>query len=385
MSGIYIHIPFCKQACFYCDFHFSVNRKNKEETIDAICKEIELQKHFFGHSNTIETIYFGGGTPSLLNDDQLNRILESISNNFPVDETAEITFECNPDDLSTNYMQTLYHHGVNRLSIGIQSFNDDILQWMNRSHTNKQSLQCLNEAGNIGFKNVTIDLIYGVPQLSLQEWEHSIDVALDLPINHLSAYSLTLENNTPYKRLVDQKKYLKPNDDLASSQFERMLQKIESKGWEHYEVSNFCKPNEYSKHNTAYWEGKKYLGVGPSAHSFNGKQRFWNVSNNKQYVLNLQEGKLACESEILTEKDQFNEQILTRLRTKWGLNMSSLRSQFGYDMQKLQSANLNVWEKEGWIDLNGDVLRLTKKGFLFADYISSELFLDKDYSSQTLS
>ncbi|MBT8327865.1 MAG: coproporphyrinogen III oxidase, partial [Bacteroidia bacterium] len=248
-----------------------------------------------------------------------------------------------------------------------------------------QSISCMEEAGKIGFNNFTIDLIYGIPQLSIEEWIKTVDCALDLPINHISAYSLTLENNTPYKRLVDQKKYKKPDNDLASKHFEILIEKMESKGWEQYEVSNFCMPGEYSKHNTAYWLGKPYLGIGPSAHSFKDKKRYWNISDNKKYVSRLKEGELFHDGEELTIVNQFNERILTGLRTKWGVNLNALQDDFHFDLQIEQTKNLEVWKKKGWIVLEDRVLKLSKTGYLFADFISSELFLDEDYSSQTLS
>ncbi len=353
--------------------------------LNAINNEIGIRNNFFESKSAIQTIYFGGGTPSVLSQKELEQILLTVRNNFEVSKDAEITFECNPDDLNRDYLQALHDAGINRLSIGIQSFDDDILSWMNRSHSNSQSLQCIEDAGKMGFDNLTIDLIYGIPQLTMEEWSKTVDFALDLPINHISAYSLTLENNTPYKRLVDQKKYKKPNDDLASKQFEMLIDKIDLKGWEHYEVSNFCKPGQYSKHNTAYWQGKKYLGIGPSAHSFNGNQRFWNVSDNTKYVASLQQGKAMIDGEDLSLMDKYNEHILTGLRTKWGVNLDEIEQKYQVNVLVKDHIKLEEWTKRTWIEVDNNCLRLTKKGFLFADFISSELFLDQDYSSQTLS
>ena len=301
--------------------------------------------------------------------------MKTVNSSFVIANDVEITFECNPDDLTLEYLQELKDAGINRLSIGIQSFNDEHLQWMNRSHSHSQSLSAIQYAAQVGFTDITIDLIYGLAQLSIDEWERTVDKALELPINHVSAYSLTLEENTPYNKLVKQKKYKKPNDDLASEHFALLINKIENKGWNHYEVSNFCKDENYSRHNTAYWQNVKYLGIGPSAHSFDGVNRYWNVSSNKDYLQYISSGKNAFEMEELTKRDRLNETILTGLRTKWGIDLDQILNDFDYDVDKLFARDIKNWNDQGWIVKQKGRLKLKAEGFLFADFIASELFL----------
>lgn len=384
MAGIYIHIPFCKKACFYCDFHFSVSFKNKADIIDGIVLELQRRKEFFDEKEVVETIYFGGGTPSVLSMNELDEILGTVYETFKVAVNPEITFECNPDDLTIDYLKMLKLVGINRLSIGIQSFNDDHLKWMNRSHTAEQGLQCVRDAASLGFEDITIDLIYGIPQLDDVAWESTVKQALQLPINHLSAYSLTMEENTPYKKLVQQKKYKQPDEDQSSKHYEILIDQINEAGWEHYEVSNFCKEGNYSKHNTAYWQQKKYLGIGPSAHSFDLKNRSWNISSNADYLALISANKKTFETEELKEQDRLNETLLTGLRAKWGVNLNELRDTYEYDIVKRFKEEIGYWQSTNWVVLEKDVLRLTDEGLLFADYIASELFSD-DYSSQTSS
>lgn len=374
MAGIYIHIPFCKKACFYCDFHFSVSFQQKDEVVASLIKELKERKNFIGHEE-VKTIYFGGGTPSVLSAGNISEILKEVYFQYTVNENVEITFECNPDDLSKEYLEGLKECGVNRLSIGIQSLNDESLTWMNRSHNVEQALQAIDFAAILGFSDITIDLIYGIPKLTEQEWRQTVKRALAMPINHLSAYSLTLEENTPYNKLVEQKKYKKPNDDEASRHFEILLEEIKLAGWEHYEVSNFCKEGNYSKHNTAYWQNVKYLGIGPSAHSFDGKSRHWNVRSNKEYILKIQAGDSVSESEELRTKDLVNEALLTGLRTKWGVNLAEVKELYKYDLAATNQNQILEWQQKDWLEMKDGILRLRADGFLFADYIASELFV----------
>ena len=385
MAGIYIHIPFCRKACFYCDFHFSVSFKKKREIITAICQEIEGRKDFFEPTQSISSIYFGGGTPSVLSVEELDQILGTVYQCFQVDKAAEITFECNPDDLTQAYLTAIKFAGINRLSIGVQSFNDEHLQWMNRSHNASQSIRCVNDAALVGFKDITIDLIYGVPQLSNQEWTDTISKALRLPINHMSAYSLTMEENTPYAKLVNQKKYEKPEDDVASSHYAILTEQMQKHGWEHYEVSSFCKKGNFSRHNTGYWNGQPYLGIGPSAHSYSRTHRIWNVRDNASYIGCIQAGEDVSEMEELTANDHINERLLTGLRTQWGVNHQEIKRKYGYDILALFSEEIAYWISNQWLILEGEELRLTSAGFLFADHIASTLFAVGDYSSQTSS
>jgi oxygen-independent coproporphyrinogen-3 oxidase len=374
LAGIYIHIPFCKKACFYCDFHFSVSFQQKDEVVASLIKELKERKNFIGQEE-VKTIYFGGGTPSVLSAGNISEILKEVYAQYTVNDNAEITFECNPDDLSKEYLKGLKECGVNRLSIGIQSLNDESLTWMNRSHNVTQALQAIDSAAALGFRDMTIDLIYGIPMLTEDEWRQTLKRALAMPINHLSAYSLTLEENTPYNKLVEQKKYKKPNDDDASRHFEILLEEIKLAGWEHYEVSNFCKAGNYSKHNTAYWQNVKYLGIGPSAHSFDGKSRHWNVRSNKEYIQKIQAGESVSESEELSTKDIVNEALLTGLRTKWGVNLAEVKEQYEYDIAATNQNQIMEWQQKDWLEMKDGVLRLRADGFLFADYIASELFV----------
>jgi len=374
LAGIYIHIPFCKKACFYCDFHFSVSFQQKDEVVASLIKELKERKNFIGQEE-VKTIYFGGGTPSVLNTGNISEILKEAYAQYTVNDNAEITFECNPDDLSKEYLKGLKECGVNRLSIGIQSLNDESLTWMNRSHNVTQALQAIDSAAALGFRDMSIDLIYGIPMLTEDEWRQTLKRALAMPINHLSAYSLTLEENTPYNKLVQQKKYKKPNDDEASRHFEILLEEIKLAGWENYEVSNFCKAGNYSKHNTAYWQNVKYLGIGPSAHSFDGKSRHWNVRSNKEYIQKIQAGESVSESEELNTKDIVNEALLTGLRTKWGVNLAEVKEQYEYDIAATNQTQIMEWQQKDWLEMKDGVLRLRADGFLFADYIASELFV----------
>ncbi len=342
--------------------------------VEAICKEIVERQQFI--SDYVRTIYFGGGTPSVLTLGEVEQIMTTIYDQFDIIDNPEVTFECNPDDLTAEYLKGLWTLGVNRLSIGVQSFDDEILKWMNRSHSNEQTHSAIEHASKIGFKDITIDLIYGVPQLSASNWKSTINHALQLPVNHLSAYSLTLEPNTPYQRLVNQKKYKMPDEDLASEHYAILIEEIQARGWEHYEVSNFCKTENYSKHNMAYWQGIPYLGVGPGAHSFNGNSRFWNIANNKEYISRIDKGISTVEEEVLSAKDKYNEAILTGLRTKWGVDLNKVDKLYKINNLHNVAGYIKQWVEKGWMKRNADHIGLTEEGFLFADYISSELFVD---------
>lgn len=383
MAGIYLHIPFCRKACHYCDFHFSVSMKNKAEVLDAMRNEIKLQTSFFPKGTKIQTIYFGGGTPSVLDKAELGNILEDLHKTFAIDKDVEICLEANPDDLGREKLKELKDIGINRLSIGIQSLDQNILEWMNRSHTVKQAFQSVSDASDLGFSQVNIDLIYGVPGLSSEYWKEQVETVLNWPINHLSAYSLTLEEKTAYAHLVSKNKYRAPDDEQAAVHYAILNSLIEGSDWQQYEVSNYCKAENYSKHNTAYWTGKAYLGLGPSAHSFDGQKRLWNVSSNAAYIQGLATNDLKQESEILSKSDQINEYILVSMRTKWGLSISKLKKEFDYDLIDARRKTIEQYVDNEMLTLEGDKLRLNSRGMLFADALSSELFID--YSSQTSS
>ena len=375
MSGIYIHIPFCKKACFYCDFHFSVSFKIKEKIITAICQELKKRKDFFDSKESISSIYFGGGTPSVLSIKEIDEILGVVYGHYNIEKNAEITFECNPDDLSKEYLRELKFVGINRLSIGIQSLNDEHLKWMNRSHDACQAKKSIEYAAEAGFNNITLDLIYGLPQLGDREWSDSLKEALNLPVNHLSAYSLTMEENTPYVKLVNQGKYKKPSDETSSGHYQILVQQTRDLGWEHYEVSSFCKPGNYSKHNSSYWSSNKYLGVGPSAHSYDGISRHWNVSNNQSYLEFINSGNRSFETEKLTINNRMNEYLLTGLRTKWGVDLKLLSDKYNYNVASIFEEDIKYWTSLNWLEMKNSKMKLTDKGMLFADHISSTLFM----------
>jgi len=373
MAGIYIHIPFCKQKCSYCDFHFSTTFQSyRQEMIDSIVEEIEKRKEYL-EDQQIETIYFGGGTPSLLTSDELTSIFQKIQSLFEISKKAEITLEANPDDISIESLDRWKSFGINRLSIGLQSFREEDLKWMNRAHTREESLNCVALAKEKGFENISIDLIYGLPNFTIEDWKKNIQTVIDFGIPHISAYCLTVEDKTALSKWVKDHKIVPANEDQQSEQFEYLLSELERNGIHQYEISNFSKPNFESKHNSNYWKGKHYLGIGPSAHSFNGTTRSWNISNNRKYIQFIKENKPTFETEILSIEDQFNELILIGLRTSEGVNLDQLNS--------IQIPNENFWkkieamQKSEWLVLTTSSISLTKSGRLKADYIASELFL----------
>jgi oxygen-independent coproporphyrinogen-3 oxidase len=374
MAGIYLHIPFCKQACFYCDFHFSVNQDKKSDLVDALLKEALIRKEEV-NNEPIKTIYFGGGTPSLLSADALLRIFDTLAENYNLSALQEVTLEANPDDLTTAYLRELRHTPVNRLSIGIQSFRDSDLKMMNRAHDAKQALRCVPESTDIGIENISIDLIYGIPGLSLADWNKNLQTALALPINHLSSYCLTVEPRTKLAKLVSSGELPNVNDDLAASHFEMLIETTEAAGIPWYEVSNFAKPGMESKHNSSYWSGEKYVGLGPGAHSFDGIKRSWNIKSNTGYIQQINKGQLPSESEILTAEEKFNEFVLTALRTRKGLSLEKIKQLC--DDLKFSEITETVHQKEQLelLNIQSNHVILTTKGLLFADAIASELFI----------
>lgn len=371
---MYIHIPFCKKACHYCDFHFSTSLRQKQKVVDAICKEIELRQDYLA-SNHLSTIYFGGGTPSTLNQDELHQILNTIHQFYEVDPNAEITLEANPDDLTEEKLQELQQSPVNRLSIGIQSFREEDLKWMNRAHNANQALSCVAKAKQLGFNNITIDLIYGIPGLSHEDWMNNLEKAFSLDIQHISAYCLTVEQGTALGYSVSKHQSKDVDEEEASQQFEIMLDQMQKHGFEQYEISNFAKDENYSKHNSSYWNKTHFIGIGPSAHSFNGKSREWNVANNKKYVDSIQNQIIPSEKEILDKETLYNEYILTGLRTKWGIDISQIKNQFGEEIQNFLLNSSNKFISSKLIDRSGSKLVLTPEGKLFADKIASDLFI----------
>ncbi|EOG6902762.1 radical SAM family heme chaperone HemW [Flavobacterium psychrophilum] len=372
MAGIYIHIPFCKQACHYCDFHFSTSLKKKDEMVLAIAKEIAMRKNEF-KNQTIETIYFGGGTPSLLNVSDLIFLINQVSSNYNVSQNTEITIEANPDDLSENRIIELSKTPINRLSIGIQSFFEEDLQLMNRAHNSAEAKKCLEIATQY-FDNISVDLIYGTPGMSNERWLENIKIALDLNIPHISSYALTVEPKTALHKFIKDGMMPQLDDAMAHEQFLILVDTLETNKFIHYELSNFGKENYFSKNNSAYWLGKKYIGVGPSAHSYDGKNRSWNLSNNGRYLKSISENTLPSETETLSKTDKYNEYIMTGLRTIWGVSLNKIESEFGEKYLKYLLKNTQKYLDDTKLILENNILRTTRKGKFFCDGIASDLF-----------
>lgn len=381
MSGIYLHIPFCKQACHYCDFHFSTSLAKKEDIVNAIAKELVLRKNEI--STPIETIYFGGGTPSLLSVTELHFLISTIYETFDVIDNPEITLEANPDDLSSllsteNNPETIFKHyrfiGINRLSIGIQSFYEDDLKMMNRAHNAEEASKCLSEATRF-FDNITVDLIYGIPGMSNEKWLSNIEKALSFGVSHISSYALTVEPKTALESFIKKGVIEAPKDDVTHEHFQLLVKTLEANDFVHYELSNFGKLECFSKHNTSYWLGKPYLGVGPSAHSFNGIERAWNVANNAQYIKKLQNNTLPITREVLTVNDRFNEYIMTGLRTIYGVSLNRIKTDFGEDIYEhlLNSSEKQI--NQELLVVKNNILFTTEKGKFLCDGIASDLFL----------
>ena len=373
MAGIYLHIPFCKQACFYCDFHFSTSLKKKDELVSCLIKELEIRKDELSNE-IIETIYFGGGTPSLLTIKEIEAIIMAVNLNYSVIDNPEITLEANPDDLSETKILELAESSINRLSIGVQSFFEDDLKLMNRAHNANEAKNCLSLATQY-FDNITVDLIYGIPNMTNERWKENLQTLFDFGINHISSYALTVEDKTALDSFIKQGKYPPLNEGLAKTHFEILVAETLKEGFVHYEISNFGKPNFFSKHNTSYWQGKKYIGIGPSAHSFNETQRSWNVANNAKYIKALQENKLPSEIETLSTNDQFNEYIMTGLRTIWGVSLKKIKNDFGEEYQNILENNSKKFINQDLLYIENQTLKTTVKGKFLADGLASELFI----------
>jgi len=373
MAGIYIHIPFCKVKCNYCDFHFSTNQKLTQKMVDSICEEL-IQKKDYLKGEKIKTIYFGGGTPSIIKTELLEKIVKTIYSMFEIVNDVEFTFECNPDDLNNEKLKDLKGLGVNRLSIGIQSFENEQLEFMNRAHNANEALNCVQLAQDNGFSNITIDLIYGIPNAPQDYWEKQIEKALKLNVNHISAYCLTIEEKTVFGNWYKTGKLKLEEDESSLDQFKMLQSELHKNGYEHYEISNFSRNGFISNHNSAYWLGENYIGIGPSAHSFNGESRQWNVANNIKYINGFKNNTPTFEIENLSQSDRFNEFILTRLRTKWGVNLDELF--LIEDKHKKQTLKLidNFIENNN-LQLIDNTIYITQQGKFIVDYISSELFI----------
>jgi oxygen-independent coproporphyrinogen-3 oxidase len=375
MAGIYLHIPFCKKACHYCDFHFSTSPQYKEPMLKALRHELFLRKNYLGNQ-AIETIYFGGGTPSLLSANELQVLLGEIVDQFDVSSNAEITIEANPDDLNPQRVKELRQTLINRFSIGIQSFFEEDLRWMNRAHSAIEAQSSIKRVQDAGFENITADLIYGYPLLSNPKWEHNIQELIQLHIPHISSYAMTVEPATALSTFIKKGEQKAMDEGQSAAQFLILMEQLKEAGFEHYEISNFAKPGSYSKHNSNYWEGVSYLGIGPSAHSFNGESRQWNISNNAKYIDQIQNGKIPSEMEVLTKENRINEYIMTSLRTSKGMDLNKIKDQFGSDYANEIKNNLEPLAEKNWILMNEQIITLTSGGKLFADHIASELFIN---------
>jgi len=375
LAGIYIHIPFCKQACNYCNFHFVTSLNRKNELLNVLLNEIRLQKNYVADEN-IETIYIGGGTPSLLNKEELQQLVNQVKNNYVITHDAEITLEANPDDITNDVLMNWKQIGINRLSIGIQSFFEEDLLWMNRAHNARQARQCIELAQKNGFENITIDLIYGTPLLTDEKWKQNVETAVAYGIPHLSCYALTIEPKTPLHKMIREHKKQDIDTDQQARQFLLLMDWMQAAGFEHYEISNFAKPGFRSRHNSSYWQGKKYIGIGPSAHSFNGHSRQWNISNNNIYIGSLKEEKIPFELEELTPVQQLNEYIMTSLRTSEGINILSIKNKWGEKMAEKILSKIDAFIQQNKMTKNKDHLQLTKEGKLLADGIAADLFED---------
>jgi oxygen-independent coproporphyrinogen III oxidase len=373
MAGIYIHIPYCKVACHYCNFHFSTNTAHLNDFAKALLREISVQKNYL-QNEKIETLYFGGGTPSVLHSEHLKKIIDALHENFNLSDVKEWTLEANPDDITTEKTTEWKQAGVNRLSIGIQSFFDADLKWMNRVHDATQAKAILQIARNEGFDNLNVDLIYGLPEMSDEQWRQNLETFFSFDIPHLSAYCLTVEPKTALEKMIAKGRKKAVDENAALRHFEILVDMLEAHGYEHYEISNFAKPGKYAVHNSSYWKGSTYLGLGPSAHSFNGSTRQWNVSNNIQYIHSLlKENKLLFETENLTVENRFNELLMTRLRTMWGLDMKMLESNFSEKIITDFKVELNPFLEAGELILENEMLKLSHKGKFVADRIISDL------------
>lgn len=385
MAGIYLHIPFCRQACHYCNFHFSTLLRERSALVDALILEAEMRREEWlslgqqtpgGSPPVADSLYFGGGTPSVLEASDLERLFNALYRIFPIGDHAEVTLECNPDDLTPEHLRTLRDSPVNRLSIGIQSFSDEELQAMNRAHNSDQALRCLDDARALGFEQLNVDLIYGSPGQSSARWKANLREIFRREIPHLSTYALTVEEGTALAHQVRRGTAAAPDESTASAYFDLLQEEAYQAGYTHYEISNLCRKGAFARHNSRYWSGQPYLGLGPSAHSFNGRdRRSWNVANNALYRKALNEGQLPVESEQLSSTDQWNERIMTRLRTTWGLDLQQLTADFGSAPVEWLREQAAPWLNSGQLRQTHEVFWLSRKGRPYADRIASDLFL----------
>ena len=372
MAGIYIHIPFCKRRCIYCDFFSTTQSEKKSAYVHALCRELEMRKDYL-EGEDIETIYLGGGTPSQLLQEELEEIFNHIYKVYPVREDAEITLEANPDDLTPEYVAMLRQLPINRISMGIQTFQEETLKLLHRRHTAVQAIEAFRRCREAGFQNISIDLMYGLPGETLDTWRADLQQAIDLRPEHISAYHLIYEEGTALWKLREQHQVEEADEDLSVSLFSTLIEQLSEAGYQHYEISNFCLPGLHSRHNSSYWTGKKYLGCGPSAHSFNGVSRQWNLASLESYMKGVEEGELDVEVEELDLYTRYNDFVLTSIRTAWGMPLSKLRSEFGEELYRYCMRMAKPHLEQGVLEIGEDVLRLTRKGIFVSDGIMSDL------------
>lgn len=372
MAGIYIHVPFCKTRCIYCDFYTRTDMSPKYNYVLAICKEIELRKSYIA-DEIVDTIYFGGGTPSQLSVEDFNKIFETIYNTFEVSSDAEITMEANPDDLDISYLDSLQALPFNRLSMGVQSFNDDELKFLKRRHSSKRALDVVNTCKSLGYNNISIDLMYGLPNQTMDIWQRNLDKAISLDIQHISSYHLIYEQGTRLYRLFKMGDVKAVDEELSVEMFSLMIDKLGSAGFEHYEISNFARNGLYSRHNSSYWLGKKYLGLGPAAHSFDGENRAWNIPSISKYITAIGEHRLPLEIENLDRNTRYNDFILTGMRTMWGVDLIELERLFGTKLKDYCMKNVQRYIDERFVYKEANVLKLSRNGIFISDGIMSDM------------
>ncbi len=374
MKGIYVHIPYCKKKCSYCNFYFTVSGKTKKSFVEALLLEIEETKDYFKEKD-INSLYFGGGTPSQLDISDLEKIMTKLNDYYEFKENIEITLEANPDDLDKLYIENISKIGINRVSLGVQSFNDYDLETFGRTHNSETAIEAIKACKKNGINNLTIDLIFGTPGSGINEWIDNLHKFVELEIDHLSCYNLTIEPKTEIYHKIKNKKASAVDEKLSTELFLLTIDHLQKKGYEHYEISNFARNKKYAKHNTNYWKGGQYLGLGPSAHSYNGVKRHWNISNTRKYIDSLREGKPSIEEEILTYTDKYNEYIMTGLRTMWGVSLKTIEQ----DYNKFKShflKNIEVYIAQNKVFEKNGIYLLSDQGKLFADRIASDLFFD---------
>lgn len=372
MAGLYLHVPFCKTRCIYCDFYTRTDTSKKSDYVTAICKEIELRKDYI-KGESLKTIYFGGGTPSLLSLNDYIAIFAQIYKTFEVEKDAEITLEANPDDLSIKYLEELHQLPFNRMSIGVQSFDDDELKFLKRRHNAERALEVVAHAQSLGFDNMSIDLMYGLPNQTMEIWERNLDKAISLNIQHISSYHLIYEQGTRLYRMFKYGEVMPVGEDLSVGMFSTMIDRLSEAGFEHYEISNFAKNKQYSKHNTSYWTGEKYLGLGPAAHSYDGTDRAWNIASISKYVEGINNGTPSIEIEQLDKRSQYNDFILTGMRTRWGVDLDELERKFGADLKEYALENARKYIDEGYSTIRNSKLKLTRDGIFISDGIMSDM------------